>query len=60
MAFLTAIFEWAEQNFEDSHIGEPISSQGSKSRLLPFTREADAVAKLVAALRYKSEIRGFD
>jgi hypothetical protein len=60
VAFLTAIFEWAEENFEDSHIGEPISGRGSKSRPLSYIREAHAVAQLIASLRYKPESRGFD
>jgi hypothetical protein len=60
VAFLKAIFELAEEDFEESHIGEPFSGRGSKSTPLPYIREAHAVAQLIAALRYKSESRGFD
>jgi hypothetical protein len=60
VAILTAVFEWAEENFVDSHIGEPISGRGSKSRPLPYIREVHAVAQLIAALGYKPESREFD
>jgi len=59
VAILTAIFEWAEENFEDFHIGEPISGRGSKSRPLPYILEAHLVAQLTEALRYKPESLGF-